>query len=327
MVSQPTRSCRGRPASRGLSLIEIMVVMSVLVVLMGLLLAGLKGIRASAQSAKTGTILATARQGLLLTAAERGGLPQPAEHPLAASRAPRPAFLRAAGGPVGSDGVAIRGVAPDAVPPGDAQRVLLDDDRCDLRDAPLVFGARRDVLGVLGASQAAVTQYEQRSLMPGQRMVSSGFLVETSGSAEDNHDTLRTFLGGSAYEELLGLGAIRNSLDPAEEPSRLFADKRLSERTGPGVRAAKWQPGFMRSGGWIRYDLPGVALYDSFGNEVFYRIDGRSVSLISAGADSALAIDPGQDRSYHAETTALGTFAGDDRDGSTDNVVLGVEHD
>jgi prepilin-type N-terminal cleavage/methylation domain-containing protein len=103
----------------------------------------------------------------------------------------------------------------------------------------------------------------------------------------------------------------------------------------------RWKPGFIpvssgsgpflsldsASGSrWVRYRLAGLAVYDAWGNELM-TVTGanNSYQVISAGADGALAIDPGQDRRLDTTNITLGSdqkLAIDpkDKDGAKDNL-------
>jgi prepilin-type N-terminal cleavage/methylation domain-containing protein len=102
-----------------------------------------------------------------------------------------------------------------------------------------------------------------------------------------------------------------------------------------------WKPGYIpvtsgsgpnlsldsvSSSRWVRYRLAGLAVYDAWGNELM-TVTGtnNSYRVISAGADGALAIDPGKDNKIDTLTISLDgdkklTIDPKDKDGSKDNL-------
>jgi hypothetical protein len=103
----------------------------------------------------------------------------------------------------------------------------------------------------------------------------------------------------------------------------------------------KWKPGFIAvtkggttatlaktSSTWVRYRLPGLAVYDAWDNELFVTIGANDkYRVLSAGADGVLAVNP--DKNNVIDTTFGSSsgdmreklpLTGDDTDGAKDNV-------
>ncbi|MDA3961661.1 MAG: type II secretion system protein [Planctomycetota bacterium] len=161
---------------RAFTLIEMLVVVSLMALLAGLMLAGVAMMRDRSKRSQTEAIIAQAMAGLALVRAQGGALPQPSEHPLAGSaEVPslgRPLFVRGsaslmpgpatvlltAGAVVSTTGTVFSGIQPhQATPPRTA--LLLGSDRysggsaADARASslPLLYGFERERIGVVGA--------------------------------------------------------------------------------------------------------------------------------------------------------------------------------
>ena len=80
--------------TRGFSLIEMLVVISIILILFAISLPVVAILRRQAQAQLTSASLAGVLQALQVWSASRGGSVTPAEHPLAGSAAPRALFVR-----------------------------------------------------------------------------------------------------------------------------------------------------------------------------------------------------------------------------------------
>ena len=151
-------------ARRGFTMIELLMVISIIAVLSSMIVMVAMGLGGDAKKKKTGVIIATIRKGIELTIAGRGGSVSPTEHPFAGSRATRFPFLRAANGAaVATSGLAFKGVdlSQVSISAGGRDQVLADDDVFNDPRVPMLFGAKREVMGILGATQKLVTKYVQ----------------------------------------------------------------------------------------------------------------------------------------------------------------------
>ncbi|MFT3766287.1 MAG: type II secretion system protein [Minicystis sp.] len=347
----PVRSRR-----RGFSLIEVLVAISIIAILGGMILAAVSATRRNAKRKSTEAILAVLRGGLDLAKAQSGTMPSPAEHPLAGSRPPRSAFVRggsaaglAIGDAVDAAAEALMGLAPAQVPPSqaaDLPRLLLPGDRFADHDLPLLYGLRRDQCGILGAPQAAVTAYRSlpapmapATTTPGPYIAATypdnRYLVAPTGTGVDQKRALDYLLGvGAAAGELAKLKALRSPEGGGGGPIKAG---RVQSPLGDGNGTASWAPGLVRDGdqvggpdagkpSWKTYNILGLAVYDAWGREILYTVGATgAVTLVSAGADGAMRIDPGDDRTISTAAAAEADGpAADDRDGMRDNVALGV---
>ena len=77
---------------------------------------------------------------------------------------------------------------------------------------------------------------------------------------------------------------------------------------------------------WVRYRLPGLAVYDAWDNELFVTIGANDkYRVLSAGADGVLAVNPDKNNVIDTTTLTLDAsgnlkLATDDTDGAKDNV-------
>ncbi|MBA3685089.1 MAG: type II secretion system protein [Planctomycetes bacterium] len=318
--------------SNGFSIIEMLVVISIIALLSALIVFGATAFGIGGKRAKTGSIVATVRNALDLAAADRGSRPAPAEHPLAGSLAPRLEFVRAGGGAVSANGVALIGVPLIQVAAAAQDRVLLADDLFADPDVPQLFALRRDACTILGMPQVTVTQ--ARKLPPNLTATDApdvaGFLIAPSGDAGQNREIIEQVLGrGGLSSELAGLGGLS---EPAPAYTVAVINGRvLTDVPVGGGGATRWKRGHVADGihpteapakNWKPYRLPGLAVVDAWGTELLYGVSDTGVlSVTSAGADGAFAIDPGKNGML--ETGIGATPQGDDSDGRTDNIVSG----
>jgi len=325
------------PVRRGFTIVELLVVVAIIVVLSGMLIAGIGAFDRAQKRQRTVIILETVRQAVELTRAQQGSAASPVEHPLAASfndaGTPRAAFVRAGGGALPTGGlVALTGVAPGNLG-SSADRLLLADDRCADAKVPLLYGLRRDAATVLGAAQRHITRYRRlkqqatetvRIADPDDRVAfpDEKHLVASLDGPEANKVALDYLLAvGNASTELSRLNAL--STPPDDLPEHFVASARAWSKGTP--IASRFRPGHLRDGGtWKPYRLRGLAIYDAWGVEVLCSIlsDGV-VRLVSAGPDGAMRWLPGNGTDY-ATAPEADAPSGNDSDASRDNVALVV---
>ncbi|HEX3132668.1 MAG TPA: hypothetical protein VHX44_03685, partial [Planctomycetota bacterium] len=353
----------------------------------------------NAERKKTETIIQTVKTGIELAIANKGSAISPTEHPFAGSRAPRFPFTRTCkgfSGSVSTSGIALRGVPTPDYLGGDQTKLLMSDDRYADTRVVLLYGAKREDIGVLQALRKVVTSYRLLPMPPKPTMPSAPtpkVIDPKTGSAASSFsdtnfpDTMipstmpvgssqeedpqygrlvdskpaidYLFGNSSAQSELASLKAIfnadptlpedkndfrtpvetRGSIGGVSEPL-VFTNLGTGKEKEFSKSEAHWKPGYIpvstsgssrsleaaTSGTWARYRLPGLAVYDAWGNELM-TVTGanNSYRVMSGGQDGALAVDP--DKDYSIETTSF-TFDTDgklkidskDKDGSKDNL-------
>lgn len=313
---------------RAFTLIELLMVILVIMILMGLTLQGISVLRRQAKVASTRARIEIAMQGMELFRAANGGVPAPAEHPLAASAEPRPAFIRSGGGAVAAMGEALRNVQLSDLATGQ-DRLLLDDDRHADISSPLLYGAPRRWLGVIGAPLSTVTRYRQLVRPPSWPAGSfidptGGQLVAPAPSVGTGAEASRAFdyvVGSQAIAELARLRAVFEP--PSDNPTVLIAGGRVWSAAAAGIPVPTGCPVLSDAGTWKPYRLRGKALYDAWNREIVFSLAANGgIQLISAGPDGALRVDPGTDRAFTTAANASQPAAGD-RDGSRDNIASG----
>ncbi len=313
----------------GFTLIELLVVISIILTLAGLILGAAGVIRESAKHSRTTTIMSLIQQGLAVWAADKGGLPTPAEHPLAGSKAPRAAWVRAAGTALTPSGMALVGVELSNLPVAYRTRLLLPDDRFADAKCPALFGLRRTAIGLLGTGMADVTAVKVLPTMPTYTAqiadpdaAGAGRLVAPTDAPSASEKQLRYLMGkGSAFDELSHINALWSPAD--DDVAKLAANGRVYSLT----KAALTLPGTMTVtdvDGPQRYRLRGLGIYDAWGNEVLYILggNGRNAMFVSAGKDGHFRFSPGKDGVFQTLPEADAP-SGDDRDASTDNITIG----
>ena len=317
---------------RGFTLIELLVVISIILVLTGLILGTVSVLRESAKASRTTTIMAAMQQGLGVWAADKGGLPTPAEHPLAGSKAPRLPWVRADGSPLspGSLGLmAFVGVELSNLPAAFRDRLLLPNDRFADPNVPALFGMRRTAIGLLGPGIIDVTEVTVLPTQPtytaqitNPDAVGAGRLVKPTDSPAAAEKQLRYLMGkGSAFDELRSIKALWSP--PDDEVAKRCANGRVYSLSKAGLQL----PGTSMVtdvDGPQRYRLRGLGIYDAWGNEILYVLggNGRNATFVSAGKDGHFRFTPGKDGISQTAPEADAP-AGDDRDAGVDNITIG----
>ncbi len=172
-MSGATNIMTSKPDHRqAFTIIELLVVITIILVLAGLLLAVIPAVQENARRSRTSAILALAAQALAAQRASVGGLTSIAEHPLASSRYPT-GFVRASdGSAVAPAGLPL--VGPDLGRLSDAQlatllgssrnRLLQNSDCFADLSAPGFYGTQRELMGVLGPALPEITQHIRLAL-------------------------------------------------------------------------------------------------------------------------------------------------------------------
>jgi prepilin-type N-terminal cleavage/methylation domain-containing protein len=160
------------------TMIELLVVISIISVLAAMVLVGAGALGIGSKREKTRTILAAVRKGIELTIANKGGSISPVEHPLAGSRAgvtgSRFLFKRytqptgmgtsmpAAGLTLDTSSIALAGLNSTLQMPNGTDptgQLMLPSDLYADPKSYLLYGVKREFIGVLGALQKRVTKY------------------------------------------------------------------------------------------------------------------------------------------------------------------------
>jgi prepilin-type N-terminal cleavage/methylation domain-containing protein len=332
-------------ANRGFTIIELLVTITIIGILVALLMPGIRLVQRAVQASQTRALVTSVAASIAATALERGSLPGMAPHPLAGSAPPRLAFVRgeaaygyAIGAAVDTAAEALVCEKPVTVS-GSPPSLLLPSDRFDGTEGgvpmqPLLYGLRRDELTVLGSGAGLVRHlrlpeadavYDQNgdglldtpyttARYPANRfLVLSGPLADL---APESQRTITSALRGSDLQELTGNG----SLATAATGTPILAGRLVAAGT---ATATAWKAGLVRDpadGAWKGYRLPGTALYDRWGRELLCQVDAKGgLTVLSAGPDGVFRWHPGIDGVYQT-AAADSAAAGDDRDGSTDNI-------
>ena len=392
-----------RPLNRlsGFTLIELIVVISIMAILSSLIIAAVQGLTGKANEKKTGVIIRAVETGINLAVASRGSAISPAEHPFAGSQADaggsRYAFMRGDSrwpGSVSTSGTALKGVPNPSYLSADLDKLMMPSDIYNEIKVPILYGAKREDIGVLQSLRKVVTKYRMLPMPPsGQTTVLSPVTGAVASSYQgdsitDFPDTLipttlqlydavqgknygvladaksaldYLFGSSSAQAELSALKALYNA-DPTlpkdvnkfcfgiesrtvgsvTEPlvyTNAFNTAATGKDSDTYVVEKKWKPGFIAvtkggttatlaktSSTWVRYRLPGLAVYDAWDNELFVTIGANDkYRVLSAGADGVLAVNPDKNNVIDTTTLTLDAsgnlkLATDDTDGAKDNV-------
>ena len=148
------------------TVIELLVVVSIVLVLTALVVTAVP--KKDPDRKRSEVIITTVRTALALAEAQSGSAISPTEHPFAGSQAAaggeRFAFVRS--DPRWPRAVATTGMALKGVPdPGwltvDGDHLLMANDRFADRRIALLYGAKREDIGVLQSSRKVVMRYRQ----------------------------------------------------------------------------------------------------------------------------------------------------------------------
>jgi len=209
---------------------------------------------------------------------------------------------------------------------------------------PALYGLPRGHIGVVGVPQAAVTAYRRlpASITPGDDPDDATAYPDhrhnelATGTPAESKQALDHLLGaGAVQSELLGLGALTEP--PPAFAHGDFTDGAFDARVMTSVPLSAggettWQPGHLLDGtipsgpdagepNWKPYRLPGLAVYDAWGNEILYSLSANGgLRLISAGRDGCFRWHPGEDGALQTAADADAP-AGDDQDGAEDNLA------
>lgn len=306
---------------RGFTLIEVLVVVGIVLLLTAMIIGAAGPLMQQARRQRSGAIIQALAAALAQSASTGGGRIEPAEHPLAGSKEPRPAFVRAAdGSSVSTAGEALRGVAADQLADaGAAPRLLLPDDRYAETAVPLLYGLDRARIGILGAPRAEVTAYRRLALGRGQTSVpsTSGFVVATTAGTSDHDRAVQSLIGEGALSELMGLGAV---YAPAADTDLAWQDRVVREPLATSSRRPLSRFRDPADGAWKTYRIRGLGLYDAWGRELLLSlVRAGEYRIGSAGADGCFVWHPGGDDLYQT-APAASSPTGDDRDASRDNL-------
>lgn len=150
----------------GFTFIELLVVVAIVAGLTALLVTLLNNKHPDVK--KTEVIIQQVAMAIGLAEASRSSAMSPTEHPFAGSQAdaggPRFAFVRSDprwATPIARTGTALRGVPTPDYLDANQGHLLMATDRFAERSIPLLYGARRQDIGVLQSQRKLVTKYRQ----------------------------------------------------------------------------------------------------------------------------------------------------------------------
>jgi len=323
------------------TLIEMLVVVAIIAVLAGLLLASVGTVREKVKRGRSQATLALVATAIEGRAAATGGAVAPGEHPLAGSAAPRPGFIRNAdGSAVASIGEAYRVQDAAWLPSGFRPRILRNNDHfvgSPAWSVPGLYGLRRAEIGIFGAWDRRVTTWRNLP-RPSSRFDadSDGLLDFTAGGADPALYFDQQFLVGELDADAVARSrAVVEQMLASEVMAELAKLKAIRTYDGSaGVLAngfvaelgtvPQWKPGTLQvAGAWHRYGILGTSVVDAWGVEILFGTSASGGAVFtSAGRDGFFRWDHGPDATF--QTTANATqAAGDDRDGSSDNIQAG----
>ena len=167
----------------GFTLIELIVVISIMAVLASMILIGAKALMGNAKKDKTLVIIRAVETGINLAIANKGSAISPTEHPFAGSQADaggsRFPFVRN-GDPrwgnvlVSTSGTALKGVPNPSYLTTEKNYLMLPSDIYSDVRVPILYGAKREDIGVLQSLRKVVTKYRMLPMPPnGQTTVLS----------------------------------------------------------------------------------------------------------------------------------------------------------
>ncbi|TVR12360.1 MAG: prepilin-type N-terminal cleavage/methylation domain-containing protein [Planctomycetota bacterium] len=247
-----------RFSSRGFTLVEMLVVISIIVTLSGLLVAGASALRGSQKRTQTNMIMAITSNGMEQVALQRGGAVSGAPHPLHALDEDQRSINAPHLAGLGMASVRVLGVAGRRlttwVDDGSVQ-VDRERDEGDVYHGDVWYNAwARSVRSSLGDSMdrlAELGALRAPPLIPVAQAVDRLWLMDSR---------LRYYPG--------------------------------ADGAGTG---SSWQPGRVQyDGQWLPYTLPGPAVVDAWGTEILlYQTENGLTGLMSAGPDGSFRRLPG----------------------------------
>ena len=189
-----------RSSRLAFTMLELLVVISVMAILASLILVGASTIMGNAEKKKTETIIQTVKTGIELAIANKGSAISPTEHPFAGSNAdaggPRFAFVRASGNTewntgdsVSTSGTALKGVPHPKYLGISAQRnnLLMASDRYKDPRIVLLHGAKREDIGVLQSLRKVVTKYRLLPMPPKKANGSQAEVMTRNGGVPTSY--------------------------------------------------------------------------------------------------------------------------------------------
>lgn len=155
----------------GFTLIELMVVISIMAIMASIIIVAASAFFKDAKKKQTDVIMRAVEIGINMAIASKGSSISPAEHPFAGSRSNagsgRYRFKRAIdSSDCSTTGTALKGVPTIAYLSGSQNQLMLPSDRYADKRIALLYGSKREDIGVLQSLRKLVTQYRQLPCPP-----------------------------------------------------------------------------------------------------------------------------------------------------------------
>lgn len=333
-------------ARGGFSMIELVIVVSVIAVLSGLILAAVGLVDTKTKDARTVAISSTARTAVSQRGVETGGSEFTCVHPFAnltdnSEGLKRARWFRAdEERTLEQGGIALatteQGLLKGWIPEALKGNLIMDSDLFagvyEVADCPVYFGVKRYAMRMVGSGYG-INKYRRVSGPPGSK-----------GGVDDPRDYL--FVMNRDYADLSNdEEVVRRSVDLFEytfgshlnELKSLRGIKLIDESAGGelflnerawamGAPEDFWRPGCIRgvagSGeGWFEYRLRGMYLCDGWGREMLGFSLDSGFCFASAGEDGVYHVDPGPNGVIDVYVGRDISGEIDDVDGQSDNLV------